>query len=113
MERVEEKSVDKKETMMSVQERITTRLRRALTPSLLEVTNESARHTSHASSPGTGESHFAVRIVAADFRGLSRLARHRLVFEVLEEELSGQLHALSLTAWTPEEAGATLSAAPA
>jgi len=70
----------------------------------LEIVNDSDRHAGHASSPGTGESHFAVKVVSAAFQGKSRIERHRMVNAVLAEELSGKIHALAITALTPEEA---------
>jgi BolA protein len=89
---------------MRVEDRIKTKLNAAFAPSGLEVVNESHRHAGHASSPGTGESHFRVRIVAEAFAGKSRLARHRMVNGALAEELKGKIHALTVTALAPEEA---------
>ena len=48
-----------------------------------------------------GETHFAVTIVSAAFAGLSRVARQRLVYEALAEELATRVHALSLTTLIP------------
>jgi len=89
---------------MSVEQTIKEKLTEALSPEALQVVNESHHHASHASSPGTGESHFAVVIVSPAFSGKSRLERHRIVNAVLAEELSGKVHALAVTALTPEDA---------
>jgi len=75
----------------------------ALTPKRLEVVDESARHAGHAGSRPEGESHFRITVVSESFRGLSRIARQRLVHEILADELAGPIHALSLSALTPEE----------
>ena len=89
---------------MSVEDSIREKLTEAFQPEALEVVNESHRHAGHASSPGTGESHFAVKVVSSAFAGKSRLERHRMVNDVLAEEMSGNIHALALSALAPEEA---------
>jgi BolA protein len=88
---------------MSVEQRIREKLTKAFAPQALEVVNESHRHAGHAGSPGTGESHFSVKVVSAAFAGKSRLERHRMVNAVLAEELAGKIHALAVSALTPEE----------
>ena len=88
---------------MSVEERIKEKLTKAFAPQALEVVNDSQRHAGHAGSPGTGESHFSVKVVSAAFAGKSRLERHRMVNDVLAEELAGKIHALAVSALTPEE----------
>lgn len=75
----------------------------AFAPAALEVVNDSQRHAGHAGSPGTGESHFSVKVVSAAFAGKSRVERHRMVNEVLAEELNGKIHALAISALAPEE----------
>ncbi|HET9274332.1 MAG TPA: BolA family protein [Methyloceanibacter sp.] len=88
---------------MSVAERIREKLTKAFAPQALEVVNDSHRHAGHARSPGTGESHFSIKVVSAAFAGKSRLERHRMVNQVLAEELAGKVHALAVTALTPDE----------
>jgi stress-induced morphogen len=88
---------------MSVEQRIKEKLTKAFAPQALEVVNDSQRHAGHAGSPGTGESHFSVKVVSAAFAGKSRLERHRMVNDVLAEELAGKIHALAVSALTPEE----------
>lgn len=90
---------------MPVQDTILEKLRSAFAPLRVEVANDSHLHAGHASSPGSGESHFRVLIVSDSFAGKSRLERHRMVNEALAEELSGHIHALAIRALTPEEAG--------
>ncbi|ODR99344.1 BolA family transcriptional regulator [Methyloceanibacter methanicus] len=89
---------------MSVEESIREKLTAAFSPEALQVVNESHLHASHAGSPGTGESHFSVRVVSPAFAGKSRLERHRMVNAVLAAELSGKIHALAVTALTPADA---------
>ena len=88
---------------MRVEERITKKLQQAFAPETLEVVNDSHRHASHASAPGTGESHFTIKVVSQTFVGKTRLERHRMVNEVLADELRGKVHALAITALAPEE----------
>jgi BolA protein len=88
---------------MSMASTIRTKLEAAFAPTRLEVTDESHLHAGHRGSPGTGESHFRVLIVASGFAGKSRLARHRLVNEVLAAELKGKVHALALELYAPGE----------
>ena len=89
---------------MSVEQTIKEKLTKAFSPESLQVVNESHHHAGHAGSPGTGESHFAVVVVSPAFDGKSRLERHRMVNNALSEELSGRIHALAVTALTPEDA---------
>ncbi|HXG78064.1 MAG TPA: BolA family protein [Methyloceanibacter sp.] len=88
---------------MSVEDRIREKLTKAFAPQALEIVNDSGRHAGHAGSPGTGESHFTVKVVSAAFGGKSRLERHRMVNAALAEELSGKIHALAITALAPGE----------
>jgi len=88
---------------MSVEDRIREKLTLAFAPAALEVVNDSDRHAGHAGSPGTGQSHFSINVVSAAFAGKSRVERHRMVNDVLAEELNGPVHALAIRALTPEE----------
>jgi len=88
---------------MSVEDSIRTKLTAAFAPVSLEVVNDSHRHAGHASSPGTGESHFSVRVVAPAFAGKSRVERHRMVNEALADLLQGKVHALAIQALAPGE----------
>ena len=88
---------------MSVERDIRNKLTEALAPETLEVVNDSHRHAGHAGSPGTGESHFTIKVVSAAFAGKSRLERHRMVNQALAAELTGKIHALAVTALAPDE----------
>lgn len=72
-------------------------LRLALTPSRLEVIDESAAHAGHsgANEQGFG-SHFRVRIASPTFAGKNRVARHRLVYDALQNFIDQGLHALAI-----------------
>ncbi len=83
---------------MNKQETIIQKLQQAFSPEHLEVINESHMH----SGPDT-ESHFKAVIVCDDFKDKMLLARHRLVNKILEDELSGGIHALALHTMTMEE----------
>jgi stress-induced morphogen len=89
-------------------DRIDQRLRDALAPHTLTVVDESHLH---ASGPGA-ETHFQVVVTSERFRGLTRVARHRLVNELLRDELAQGLHALSIQAHAPGEPGAGVVAPP-
>lgn len=82
---------------------IALRLSRALTPRLLEVINDSAKHAGHMGDDGSGESHFTVIIESAAFSGQSRLARQRLVNQALGDLMDGTVHALAIKARAPED----------
>jgi len=81
------------------------KLSEAFSPTRLEVVDDSHRHAGHAGSREGGESHFNVVIQAAVFEGLGRVARQRLINAALAEELAGPVHALSIKALAPGEAG--------
>ncbi len=73
------------------------RLRAALQPSRLEVIDESAAHAGHAGSNGSAfGSHFRVRVASPFFTGLSRVARHRLVYDSLQVFIDQGVHAIAI-----------------
>ena len=73
------------------------RLRERLAPSQLEVLDESADHAGHAGSNGTDfGTHFRVRIASPMFVGKSRVQRHRLVYDALQDFIDQGLHALAI-----------------
>ena len=88
---------------MSVAETIRDKLTGRFAPTRLVISDESHRHAGHAGAQPGGETHFAVTIVAPAFIGLSRVARQRLVYETLADELATRIHALSLTIRAPGE----------
>ena len=86
-----------------VQAAIRRKLSAALAPSRLDIVDDSARHAGHAGARPEGESHFTVEIVSARFAGLSRVARQRLVYGALADELRTDIHALALKTLAPDE----------
>lgn len=81
---------------------IRSRLQAALAPAQLEVEDDSHHHAGHA---GAREGrHFTVRVSSARFAGLSRLARHRLVYDALGPLAPQGVHALAIVARSPDEA---------
>jgi len=82
---------------------IDNKLRMRFAPQRLSIEDESSRHRGHAGYREGGESHFRVEIVSTAFAGKTRVARQRLVYETLKDELAAGLHALALTTLTPEE----------
>jgi BolA family transcriptional regulator, general stress-responsive regulator len=88
---------------MSVADTIRTKLTERFAPTRLEILDESHRHAGHHGARPEGETHFSVTIVSATFTGQSRVARQRLVYQALAEELATRVHALSLTTLTPVE----------
>lgn len=85
-------------------DRIRMLLSAELSPQWLEVTDDSHQHVGHAGARD-GRGHFSVDIVAAAFEGLAPLARHRRVYAVLDAMMTSDIHALSIKARTPREAG--------
>lgn len=83
-------------------ERLAGVLRGALAPVSLEVQDDSHLHAGHA---GAREGrHFSVRIVSPAFEGLTRVARHRLVYDAARSLIAEGIHALAIEARTPSEA---------
>ena len=79
-----------------------TRLRERLAPTTLEVADESYQHAGHAGANDTGfGTHFRVRVVSHLFTGLSRVARHRLVYDALQDFIDQGLHALAIETENP------------
>jgi BolA protein len=89
---------------MTIGESIREKITEALSPTVLDIVDESHLHAGHAGSRPGGDSHFRVRIVAEAFSGQSRVERQRLINGLLADEFAAGLHALSLTTQTPEEA---------
>jgi len=76
-------------------------LRAALDPTHLEVEDDGHRHVGHAGAREGG--HFTVRITSPRFTGLTRVARHRLVYDSLGSLASQRIHALAIEAKAPDE----------
>jgi BolA protein len=83
-------------------ERLSERLQ-ALEPEHLDVADDSHRHAGHAGA-ADGRGHFTVLLVSKRFTGLNTLRRHRLVYEVVGDLMTTDIHALSIQALAPGEA---------
>jgi len=88
---------------MSVADTIRAKLTERFNPVRLDIADESYRHAGHEGARPEGETHFSVTVVSTAFAGQSRVARQRLVYQTLAEELATRVHALSLTTLTPDE----------
>lgn len=82
-------------------ERIRERLATTLQPLKLEIEDESHKHVGHAGAARGG--HFRVFIVCPSFSGRPLVARHRMVYEALGEQMRHDIHALAIVARAPEE----------
>ncbi|XP_048381588.2 bolA-like protein 1 [Stegostoma tigrinum] len=77
------------------------KLEQSLTPTHLQVINESYMHA----VPPDSETHFKVVVVSERFEGVPLLQRHRMVNDALKQELETRIHALSIQAKTPRQWG--------
>ena len=74
----------------------------ALSPTQLDITDDSASHAGHAGAQ-SGGGHFYLTIVSEGFAGASTLKRHRMVYEALDDMMQKEIHALSIKAYTAGE----------
>lgn len=88
---------------MALADRIEQKLQQEFTPAKLVVIDESHLHAGHAGARPQGESHFRVQIVAKAFAKANRVARQRMIYKLLEEELATDIHALALDVKAPGE----------
>lgn len=73
-----------------------------LEPHVIDITDESALHAGHAGAR-SGGGHYRMTIISPRFAGMATMARHRLVYDALGSLMRHEIHALSITAKTPEE----------
>ena len=85
--------------MGTIQQAIESKLAEALSSTYIDVVNES---DSHSGPPGR-ESHFKVTLVTSDFDGVLPVKRHQAVYGILAEEMAGEVHALALHLYSPDE----------
>lgn len=74
-----------------------------LKPHYNEVVNDSNLHSGHQASPGTGDSHFTIKIAATIFDNKTRIEQHKIINELLKDEFSGGLHAVSINILNKKE----------
>lgn len=82
-------------------DRIRTKLA-ALEPLAISVRDDSAAHAGHAGA-ASGGGHFQLRLVSARFTGQSKIARHRLVYDLLGDLMQREIHALAMNLLAPDE----------
>ncbi len=87
-------------TVPNLQTEIRQRLA-TLSPTTLNLEDESAQHAGHAGASSGG--HYQLTIVSPQFIGLNAIARHRLVYQSLGDLMQNGIHALAISAYTPDE----------
>jgi BolA protein len=75
----------------------------ALDPLSLDLLDESAQHAGHAGAQPGGQTHWRLSIVSQRFSGQNVVARHRMIYQALGELMQNPIHALAITARSPEE----------
>lgn len=73
-----------------------------VTPESIQVNIAQGMVTEHLGVTGDGQ-HFEAVVVSAEFAGKSRIQRHQLVYQTLGDRMRGEIHALSMKTYTPEE----------
>jgi len=73
-----------------------------LTPQHVEIIDESALHAGHAGAK-SGGGHYQLTIISPAFSGQNIVARHRAIYQALGDLMSSRVHALAITAYSPEE----------
>ena len=79
------------------------RLRSALSPTRIDLTDDSEQHFGHGGYNPAGESHFSLTIESPEFAGKSRVERQRMVYAALSDLMESRVHALSIRATAPGE----------
>ena len=78
-----------------------------LEPVQLDLVDESAQHAGHAGARPGGQTHWRLTIVSPRFSGQSTVARHRMIYQALGELMQHPIHALAITARSPQETKGT------
>lgn len=78
------------------------RLTEALSPTEIEIIDESARHAGHAGA-ASGGGHYILHIVSEAFADKNLIQRHRLVYDAVGDMMHSEIHALSIQARSPDE----------
>lgn len=84
-------------------EKIRNVLEDSLTPSVLEIFDDSSRHAGHAGAAESGGGHFYATIVSSAFEGKTLVQRHQLVYQALGDLMRTDIHALSIRTFSPLE----------
>ena len=80
------------------------RLHSALSPTMIELIDDSEQHRGHGGHNPAGESHFSLRIESLAFAGKGRVERQRMIYGALGDLMQARVHALSIRATAPGEA---------
>ncbi|MEQ1724203.1 MAG: BolA family protein [Pseudobdellovibrio sp.] len=92
---------------MSTRDERILELMKQLGPIKIELVNDSHKHASHAEHIGgaglTGDTHYKLTIISAQFEGQSRIDRQRMIMNLLKDEFKNGLHALEIKAKSPSE----------
>jgi len=91
-------------------DRIRTKLL-ALEPLAIDIKDDSASHVGHAGA-ASGGGHYQLKLISARFAGLSKIARHRLVYDLLVDLMQREIHALAMNLLAPDEVERAPSAGP-
>jgi len=81
---------------------IVDRLRQELSAESVEIEDQSHMHAGHAGAAGGG-GHYQVTVIASCFKGLNTLARHRLIYDALDDLMKKEIHALTIQAYSEDE----------
>lgn len=87
---------------LSREERITQLLSQALPDASIDIENESHLHAGHAGAED-GRGHFRLKIISEKFTGKRSLQRHQLIYQILDDMMQSDIHALAIDAKTPDE----------
>ena len=88
---------------MTYAERMRAKIEQGLSPTRLDIVDDSHKHAGHAGAHPKGETHFTVTVVSDAFKDVGRVQRQRMVYDLIAEELAERVHALSLVTRTPAE----------
>ena len=86
--------------MKSLLDEITNRLQ-SVSPTALDITDESAMHAGHVGNAGGG--HFKLKITSSHFSQKSQIMRHRIIYHILADLIPNKIHALSINALAPDD----------
>jgi BolA protein len=89
---------------MTMETRIKAKLTAGLDPIALAIIDESHLHAGHAGARAGGQTHYRIKVASARFAGQGRVARHRIVYALLADEIADGVHALALQTLAPGEA---------
>lgn len=88
-----------------MEQKIRKAIEETLSPTHLEVVNESHKHAGHAGDDGSGQTHFKLMVVSSDFSEYNRMQRQRMVNATVKNLFDQGLHAITMQLFTPEEYG--------